>query len=219
MQRFVFLKGRKNVNKKVTVNPGMNFQKLINIISKKFKLNIDKGRAYNMTNITMVLACDKNGCIGKEGKLPWRIRSEMEHFLKTVAFKPLVMGKSTCISLKKPINTAPNYVLTSDKEFHREGFITVHSIEELLNIVKETNLYVVGGAQLYKQFFDMTEKDDSSIRIIIEVSIIDIIVEDGDAFFDLKGLNEHPKFTRKLIKKNVSVGEPAWQAYAYYKAR
>ena len=171
-----------------------------------------------MPNITMVLACDKKGCIGKGGKLPWDVRSEMEHFLRTVAFKPLVMGKSTCLSLRKPINTAPNYVLTRDPDFHREGFITVNSIDEVLSVVGESDLYIVGGQQIYEQFFELAKQRDD-VRIIIEVSIIDTIVEDGDAFFDLEGLNNDPTFTQKLIQRHTKVGEPAWKAYAYYKAR
>lgn len=171
-----------------------------------------------MTNITLIAACDTKGCIGKGNKLPWNIRSEMDYFLNRVAFRPLIMGKNTCLSLHKPINSNINYVLTTDKDFYREGFVTVNSIEEMLSIMNDNlEYYVVGGAQIYRQFLELAEQN-KDIKMIVELSIIHTIVEGGDSYFPLELLDKSVGYKSQIIHEHMN-NEMKWHVSAYYKER
>ena len=171
-----------------------------------------------MKNISLIAACDKNGCIGRNNKLPWKCRSEMEHFLKRVAFKPLIMGKNTCLSLYKPINSAINYVLTSDKDFHREGFTTVNSMEEMLSIMEDNIEYcVVGGEKIYKQFLELVHTRDD-VHAIVELSRMQVKVENGDAFFPLDMLEGNDMYRTQIIYKHNG-SDMSWYVEAYYRNR
>lgn len=164
-----------------------------------------------MPNYTVIAACSKDDyVIGKDNKLPWKIRSEMDYFLRRIAFSPVVMGKNTCLGLKKPMNTGTNYVLTTDKEFTAEGFTVIHSIEELFEREGEREVLVVGGQSIYEQFIDLNLKFPDVYKMIVELSVVDIKVE-GDTRFPIE----------KLIKKNSSriyrnsSPDGNWAVYCY----
>lgn len=163
-----------------------------------------------MPNITIIAACTPEGVIGKDNKLPWKIKSEMEYFLSRVAFKSLVMGKNTCMSLHRPINTGTNYVLTSDKVFQREGFTVIRSIEELFELEGENEVIVVGGASIYNQFLDLANTD-STYRCIVELSII-LNDYEGDSYFPLEKLKG---WQSKVIRRETN-HDGKWMVTAYY---
>lgn len=165
-----------------------------------------------MPNITIIAACTKDGVIGIDNKLPWSIRSEMENFLKRVAFKPLIMGRRTCLSLKKPINTAKNYVLTSDESFLREGFITVNSMEEMFRIMGETEHIVVGGAGIYEQFLSVA-LGDNDIKFMVELSMIEEPYK-GDSYFPLDKLEG---LYSEVIHRHSENGKLVWSTKVFYK--
>ncbi len=165
-----------------------------------------------MNKILMILACDKNGCIGKEGKLPWQSKSEMHHFLRRISFQNVVMGKATCLSLHKPMNSGKNYVLTTDTSFQREGFITINKFEDMIKIMNVEDCIVVGGASIYKQFLDYADAN-RDIRLFVEVSHMELEVEGGDSFFPLERLDD--EFRKMTIEKHSSTFEPSWSVTAY----
>ena len=64
----------------------------------------------------MIVACDRNGAIGKDGDLPWRQSTDLQHFKKITMGSNLIMGRKTWDSLPfKPLPNRRNIVLTSTK--------------------------------------------------------------------------------------------------------
>lgn len=101
--------------------------------------------------ITIIVACDKNLVIGKDGKIPWHIPEDLKLFKELTTNKTIVMGKNTWNSLpKKPLPNRRNVVLTHNPIENVECY---SSIEEIVRNVKE-DIYVIGGAQVYKEFLD-----------------------------------------------------------------
>lgn len=170
-----------------------------------------------MYNLTLIAACDSKGCIGRDNKLPWKCPSEMDYFKTRIAFRPIIMGKNTCLSLKRPLNSAPNYVLTRDCDFKREGFITVNSMEEMFEIMgkKPSEYYVAGGSQIYRQFLEM-ERDRDDINIIVELSVLHTVVPDGDSYFPLDLLKGNADYREQIIYKHIN-NDMKWHVSAYYK--
>ena len=66
--------------------------------------------------IQMVLATDKNGCIGKGGKLPFKLKTDLRNFAHVTQNTVCIMGRKTFESLKAPLQNRMNVVLTKHKE-------------------------------------------------------------------------------------------------------
>lgn len=162
-----------------------------------------------------IVAMDKNGYIGKDNKLPWKIRSEMIEFLRSVRNYNVVMGRKTCESLPKLLNDKKHFVLTSDKTFHREGFTNVYSIEELLSqLEKDKPTYVVGGSSIYELFINLAEERED-IRLTNEVSIIDISI-DGDVKFPIDRLSVNYNSDLLSTNRDKETGI-VWHKHLFYK--
>ena len=106
--------------------------------------------------VAIVVAVAENGVIGRAGRLPWRIPSEMEHFRRVTLDKPVIMGRKTFASLKKPLAQRDNIVLTHNREFAPQGAIAVESVEQALKVAADCamaraakEIMVIGGAAIY----------------------------------------------------------------------
>lgn len=114
----------------------------------------------------IILACDNNYGIGKNNKLPWRIKEDMEFFRRKTSFTPypnllnaVIMGYNTWISIpsdKKPLEDRLNIIITknhSDEIDENENLITASSFENALDhaysLKKVHKIFVIGGKQIY----------------------------------------------------------------------
>ncbi len=107
----------------------------------------------------LIVNVDNEWNIGSEGDLVFPIREDMKFFRTTTSGKVVVMGRKTLDSFPggNPLKNRVNIVLTRDKAFEREGAVITHSVEETLEKIKEYNtedVYVIGGAEIYKMFLD-----------------------------------------------------------------
>ena len=101
--------------------------------------------------VSLVLAMAENGVIGKDGALPWRIPEDMRHFKALTMGKPCIMGRKTWDSLpKKPLPGRANIVVTRDRNFHAEGAIVAHSLDEAFaRAGNAEEIAIIGGAEIY----------------------------------------------------------------------
>lgn len=120
--------------------------------------------------LMMIFACDLNGVIGKNGDLPWRQSTDLQFFKKTTLGKTVVMGRKTWDSLPFPLPGRRNIVISRSKR----DDVEVMSIEEVRELAKTDDLFVIGGGEIYSIFIE-----ESSI---IYRTIIDSKIEDGDTF-------------------------------------
>ncbi|HLO00426.1 MAG TPA: dihydrofolate reductase [Pyrinomonadaceae bacterium] len=111
--------------------------------------------------IIAIVAVDKNGAIGKGGKLPWHYSADMKFFKETTTGNACVMGYKTWLTLKKPLPNRLNIVLTRQAEIEKQDSIIVaRDVESVLATAKNlpTDLYVIGGEQIYRSFLPYIEK-------------------------------------------------------------
>ena len=120
--------------------------------------------------LMMIFACDLNGVIGKNGDLPWRQSTDLQFFKKTTLGKTVVMGRKTWDSLPFPLPGRRNIVISRS---NRDD-VEVMSIEEVRELAKTNDLFIIGGGEIYSTFIE-----ESSI---IYRTIIDSQIEDGDTF-------------------------------------
>ena len=106
--------------------------------------------------MNIIVAVDKNWAIGCNNKLLVSIPSDMKFFRETTTGNVVVMGRKTLESFPNglPLKNRTNIVLTGNQNYQVKGAIIVHSIEELLEELKNYNseqIYVIGGDSVYRQ--------------------------------------------------------------------
>lgn len=104
-----------------------------------------------MTSISLVVAMDEAGTIGRNGALPWRLPEDLKHFRRVTLGKTVLMGRKTWESLGKPLEGRRNWVLSRDSSFHPAGCEVFATLEQALAAHGEGELVVIGGAELYRQ--------------------------------------------------------------------
>lgn len=105
--------------------------------------------------MNIIVAVDKNWAIGKDNKLLVSIPADMKMFRQETSGKVVVMGRRTLESFPNglPLKNRTNIVLTSNKDYDAKGAQVVHTLEELLEEIKEypaEDVYCIGGDSVYK---------------------------------------------------------------------
>ena len=105
--------------------------------------------------ISLIWAMDKNWLIGKDNVLPWHFKEDLIYFKEKTANQIVLMGDNTYFSLKgyyktKPLPYGKIYV-ASLKELQLDDAVVINNINEFLSdFPKEEDLWVIGGATIYK---------------------------------------------------------------------
>lgn len=104
-----------------------------------------------MPRITLVAAIAKNGVIGRDNALPWRLPEDLKHFKALTTGHPIVMGRKTWGSLGRPLPNRHNIVITRDAAYRADGATVVTSIDDALGAAGDVNeVFVIGGAEIYR---------------------------------------------------------------------
>src|SRR5205823_2878016 len=106
----------------------------------------------------LVGAVARNGVIGHENRLLWRLSSDMKRFKALTIGKPLVMGRKTFQSIGRALPGRETVVATRDRSFSGEGVHVAYDIEAALALAKTLAeamsadaIVIAGGAEIYAQ--------------------------------------------------------------------
>jgi dihydrofolate reductase len=105
--------------------------------------------------IEMIVAVAENGVIGHDGKMPWRLSTDLKRFKKITMGLPIIMGRHTWESLPGVLPGRLNIIITSTKLQLPEGAHVVNSPEAALEASKEMGakrVMIIGGGKVYKAF-------------------------------------------------------------------
>lgn len=112
-----------------------------------------------MPVISAIAAMTRDHVIGIDNRLPWHLPADLKHFRAITLGHPVIMGRKNYESIGKPLPGRTNIVVTSNANYQAPGCIVSHSPEEAIASA-ETNseIFVIGGATLYKQLLPKTDK-------------------------------------------------------------
>lgn len=110
----------------------------------------------------LIVAVDNNWAIGSKGDLLVSIPADKKFFRFETMYKTVIMGRKTLESFPsgKPLPDRRNIVISRNPNFKEGNCEVVHSIEEALELVRDTDpeqVYVIGGGQIYEQMLDMCD--------------------------------------------------------------
>ena len=108
--------------------------------------------------LALVVARARNGVIGRDGVLPWRLKSDMALFKAVTMGKPVIMGRKTWDSLpRKPLPGRMNLVLSRDASFEPQGAVVCEGFTEALGIARDQaeedgadEVCVIGGVAVFE---------------------------------------------------------------------
>ncbi len=125
--------------------------------------------------VTLVVAMDLRGVIGRAGGLPWRLPDDLKRFKALTLGKTVIMGRKTFESIGRPLPQRRNIVVTRDPRFAAPGIEVAASLEAALALCRqEPEVMVIGGAEIYRAALSLANK--------IELTRVEAEV-DGDVYF------------------------------------
>ena len=112
-----------------------------------------------MAHISLIAGMGKNRVIGYQNQLPWHLPADMKWFKQNTLGKPIVMGRKTWESLRKPLPGRRNIVVTHQKAYQAPGCEVASSLEHAIEIASSAEeIVVMGGAELYRQALPQAHK-------------------------------------------------------------
>ena len=131
--------------------------------------------------IVLMVAVAENGVIGAGGAIPWRLKTDQQRLKAMTMGKPVVMGRKTFISLRRPLPGRTNIVVTRDANYRAEGAVVTTSFDAARAVAIgdalrrfATDIAVIGGAEIYAQWMDRADR--------LEITEVHARSE-GDTFF------------------------------------
>ena len=109
--------------------------------------------------ISVIAALAKNGVIGIENRLPWRLPEDLAHFKALTLGHPILMGRKTFESLGRPLPGRTNVVITRNPAYCTAGCLVAASIPAALALCADADeVFFIGGAELYAQAIPLADR-------------------------------------------------------------
>ena len=120
--------------------------------------------------LTMIFACDQNNAIGKDGDLPWRQSTDLQHFKRITLGGTIVMGRKTWDSLPGKLPDRRHLVMTRSER----SDVETTSFDEVLRLAENNEIFIIGGGEIYLLFLPFVDR--------VHRTVIHCTVEDADTF-------------------------------------
>lgn len=102
-------------------------------------------------NISLVVAYTNNRVIGKDGGMPWHLPEDLAHFKRATMGYPIIMGRTTWLSIGRPLPGRRNIVLSRNPEFKPQGAEVYTDIKAALDSCPEAEkICIIGGEQIFR---------------------------------------------------------------------
>ena len=115
--------------------------------------------------IVLMVAVADNGVIGQGNAIPWRLKSDQARLKAMTMGKPVVMGRKTFLSLRRPLPGRTNIVITRDVDFQAKGAVVTTSLASARAVAlgdalrrSVSEIAVIGGAEIYAQWMDWADR-------------------------------------------------------------
>ncbi len=158
------------------------------------------------TTLSLIAGVARNGAIGKNNELLFRLPEDLRHFKRSTLGCPVIMGRKTWESLperNRPLPGRINIVVTRNPDWHAEGALAVPSLEAALAKTGDApKAFVIGGAELYA----------AALPLADELVLTEVDQDfDGDVFFPAWDRQQFSEVSREA----QHAGEPNHFDYAF----
>ncbi len=150
-------------------------------------------------DVVLVAAVAENGVIGRDNALPWRLKSDMQHFRAVTTGKPVVMGRKTFASIGKPLKDRTNIVISRNPDYAAPGIVVAPSLEAALAAARgdalrrsSDGIAIIGGSGIFAETLRLADR--------LEITVVHA-APNGDTFF--------PTIDPKIWRETARMRHPA----------
>ena len=112
-------------------------------------------------SLVLIAAVARDGSIGRDNALPWRLPEDLQHLRRLTMGYPVVMGRKTWDSLParfRPLPGRHNIVVTRNLQWRAEGADAAPSLDAALALAAgHDKVFVIGGGELYREAIDRAD--------------------------------------------------------------
>lgn len=151
--------------------------------------------------IVVVAAVARNGVIGRDGDMPWRLSTDLQRFKRLTMGKPVIMGRKTFQSIGKPLAGRFNIVVSGDAAFAADGVAIARDLDAAFDLARDeaarsgaAEMAVIGGGEIYRTAIG---RADRLYITHVEAS------PDGDSHFP----PIDPAIWRSVSSERIAAGE------------
>lgn len=111
--------------------------------------------------ISLIVAMDERRGIGKSGKLPWHLSSDMKRFRELTMGHHMIVGRKTFESIGRALPGRQTIIVTRNAGFKPEGCFVVGSVHDAIALARkrgETEVFVIGGSEIYSSALDAADR-------------------------------------------------------------
>ncbi len=160
--------------------------------------------------ISLIAAVARNGAIGRNQQLPWRLPEDMRYFRETTSGKTVIMGRKTWESLPpayRPLPNRRNIVVSRNPAYLPGGGDLACSIDDALRLAGDAaEVFIIGGEELYRQ----------TMPLATRLYITEVAEEcPGDAFFPVVASGEWREISRRVGRSRAAGSALGDQAPAF----
>lgn len=136
--------------------------------------------------ISLIVARDRNGAIGRGGQMPWHIPEDLAFFREETNGGALIMGARTWASLPvRPLAGRLNCVVASDPALAEHVFPSVGAAVSFARRAGYDRIYGMGGHRIYAEMMVLAHR--------LFITEVDIAAEAPDTYFpDFDATQWHP---------------------------
>jgi dihydrofolate reductase len=150
--------------------------------------------------VTIIAAIAKNNALGKDNDLIWHLPADLKRFKKITSGNFILMGRNTFESIGNPLPNRTTIIITRNKNYYKDGCLIANSLEQAIEMAsKEKQIFIIGGAQIYKEAIEKNVIDTLDITHVHKEF-------DADVFFPEIDLGIWKEITREDFKadeKNI----------------
>lgn len=162
--------------------------------------------------VSLIVALDEKGGIGKDNRLPWHLSSDLKRFKQLTLGHYLIMGRKTYETIGRPLPGRVMIVITHNPQFQPPGCLIAQSLEEALAIAQkngETEAFIAGGGEIFAQAIRLADRIYlTQVHTVVEANIffphlsfgewneIESIKQQADE------MNDYPT-TFKILERNL----------------
>lgn len=144
--------------------------------------------------ISLIVAYDKNKCIGNNNTIPWRLKGDMKRVKSLTTNQTILMGRKTYESIGRPLPNRVNRILTSNSNYSAEGVELFTNIDDALKNITTEKLFIFGGSKVYEQLIDKCTE--------IYITEVEANIK-GDSYFPDFNKNEWSLVSEESFKSDA----------------
>lgn len=163
--------------------------------------------------VSIIVAVDQGGGIGRGNRLPWHISTDLKRFKKLTMNHHLIAGRKTFESIGRSLPGRDMIILTRNPDYSAEGCLISQSLSEALSLAEargEDEVFIIGGGDIFQQSLHVA---DCLYITFVQANVhADVYFPDIDLseWIEVEGSNhdageadEYPSTYKKFIRKDV----------------